>query len=265
MVAMRPGIWPGVLLAGGVAATAARLGLLTADGAVAATAVGGLVFAAGGARWSAVLLLFFSTSSALSRLPPRRGGASEIAAKSGRRDSAQVLANGGAAAFYALCSLLHHASFWAIPFAGSLAAAAADTWATEIGAWSGVAPRLITTGRRVQAGTSGGVTPLGLAASVAGAVVIALATLVLLGQGASSALAVALGGAAGSLVDSLLGATIQEKRLCPTCEISTEQPFHRTCGSPTRVVGGWPGVNNDSVNGLACLTGSLIALVVSSL
>src|SRR5438093_5230732 len=45
--------------------------------------------------------------------------------------------------------------------AGALAAAAADTWATEIGAFSPFAPRLITSGRQVPRGTSGGITVLG--------------------------------------------------------------------------------------------------------
>lgn len=84
---------------------AVRAGALTVGGAAAATAVGGLVFAAGGLGWSAVLLVFFLTSSALSRLPGLPG-VSDIAAKSDRRDAFQVLTNGGPASLYALLALI---------------------------------------------------------------------------------------------------------------------------------------------------------------
>jgi len=112
-----------------------------------------------------------------------------------------VLANGGVAALAAV------AGSW-VGFAAAVAAATADTWASEIGRHSRTPPRLITDGMHVPAGTDGGMTLLGTAGGIAGAGFVAgLSSLV----GQRSTLAVAVAGVVGMLVDSLLGATVQGK------------------------------------------------------
>ena len=117
------------------------------------------------------------------------------------RNHRQVLANGGVAALAAL------AGSW-IAFAGALAAATADTWASEIGRHSRTPPRLITNGTPVPTGTDGGMTLLGTAAGIAGAGLIAALSYVL---GQRDAPAIAVAGVVGMLVDSMLGATVQGK------------------------------------------------------
>lgn len=161
---------------------------LTRRGAVAALAVGLATTWGFGWRGMTLLLAFFVLSTLLSR----RGTA---------RNQRQVMANGGVAALAAL------AGSWTA-FAGSLAAATADTWATEIGRHSPTAPVLITNGTRVPPGTDGGMTLLGTAGGIAGAGLIAGLSY-LFGQ--RGALAVAVAGVVGMVVDSLLGATVQGK------------------------------------------------------
>jgi uncharacterized membrane protein len=124
-------------------------------------------------------------------------------------------------------------------------------------------PRLITTWAVVPAGTSGGVTLEGLAAGGGGALAVGLAwSLGALGAGRQVRAAVPLlavvAGLVGSLVDSLLGATLQAVYWCDGCAEATERRVHARCGRPARRVGGLSWVNNDVVNGLATLVGSLV-------
>ena len=167
---------------------------LTRRGAAAALAVGVATLWGFGWRGLVLLLAFFVSSSLLT------AAAKKPAAKGseggGRRNARQVIANGGIAAVAAL------AGNW-VWFAGALAAANADTWATEIGSHSPTPPRLITNWATVPAGTDGGMTLLGTAGGLAGAGLVG-ALSYLLGQDAAMALIGA--GTAGMIMDSLLGA-----------------------------------------------------------
>jgi len=189
---------------------------LTRRGAVAALAVGVATVYGFGWRGAVLLLAFFVPSSLLTRAV--EGGR--------RRNERQVIANGGIAALAAL------AGSW-VWFAGALAAATADTWATEIGSHARTPPRLITTWTRVPAGTDGGITLLGTAGGIAGAGFMAGVSYVL-GQRAAPAIAAA--GVVGMLLDSLLGATAQRKVPC---------------------------MDNDGVNLAATLTGAAVAGLIA--
>src|SRR5256885_16143890 len=113
-----------------------------------------------------------------------------------------VAANGGVAALAA------RGGGWFF-VAGAPAAATADTWATEIGRHSPIAPRLITNGRRVAPGTDGGMTLLGTAGGIVGAGFIAGLSYVF---GQRGALVIAAAGAAGRPVGRLPRSTGPGKR-----------------------------------------------------
>lgn len=168
---------------------------LTPGGAVASVAIGGAVVWGLGLPGLVLLLMFFVTGSLLTQLSGGPGG---------RRNVRQVVANGGAAATAALLGS------WA-GAAGAIAAATADTWATEIGSFSRTPPRLLTTGVRVPHGTSGGVTALGTAGGLAGAALVGTLAGLLGPHEWRGALAAAAAGFAGMLGDSVLGATVQDK------------------------------------------------------
>ena len=216
---------------------------LTRDGLIAACAVGaGTTWGLG---WGGLALLaaFLFSGSLLTQFAERAGP---------RRTARQVLANGGVATVAALFGAWSAAS-------GAIAAAAADTWATEIGAFSPLPPRLITSGRRVTRGTSGGITLLGTLGGVAGALTIAWLARVVGPRGTAPGVATLTGaGVAGMLADSLLGATLQAKYACPACDARFERG-QTVCHEPVVLTGGLGWLDNDGVNLASTVVGAGVA------
>jgi uncharacterized protein (TIGR00297 family) len=286
----------GLLFSALIGLAAYRRRSLARSGVVGAILTGTLIFGFGGFSAGVLLIVFFLTSSALSHYKAaRKQRVADQFDKGGQRDLGQALANGGGAALCGVGSGL--AFLTAQPTAtltlcmaalmGALAAANADTWATELGVLSRSAPRLIThLAQRVEPGTSGGVTLVGTLAAVAGAVLIGLVNVLLyallsplvenssagwrllynwaiptLGQMATLWGAALVGGVTGALADSVLGATVQamyysEQRRKPT------EKQHERDGTPNRLLRGWPWLNNDGVNFIATFSGAIVSLLV---
>lgn len=239
---------------------------LSRTGAVSAALLGTIFFGLGGLDWAALLLAFFVSSSVLSRLFGRRKARfEEKFSKGHRRDAAQVFANGGIAGLFVLLHLFFPDSLWPwLGCAGALAAANADTWATELGVLNPHPPRLLTSWRLVEQGTSGAISPGGTLAALAGSLFIALVAAIFppAGWKVWQIGAIALAGLLGSLADSLLGATLQAIYFCPACRKETERhPLHK-CGATTRLIRGLPWLNNDWVNTACTLVGALFAIIL---
>jgi len=233
--------------------------------------VGTAIFGCGGWVWGLTLITFFVSSSTLSHYKENaKKSLAEKFAKGHRRDLGQTLANGGLGALLAVAFGWWNEPVLFAAFLGAMATVNADTWATELGVLNPSPPRLITNGQVVEVGTSGGVSRLGMLATAAGALTIGLAALIfsLIGQLVSAgddpwrdawAVPVALlGGLAGALVDSLLGASVQAMYTCPKCAKETEKRTHG-CGTPTQHQRGWRWLDNDMVNFISSVIGALIA------
>ena len=253
----------GFLLAILIALLAWRVGSLSKSGAWAAVLSGGLIFGLGGFPWATLLLTFFISSSALSRaFGKRKASLAEKFAKGNQRDWGQVLANGGLGAVLAIGFFIAPQQEWIwLAFAGAMAAVNADTWSTELGVLSSVLPRLITNGREVERGTSGGVSLAGTLAAMGGAALVAVAAVSfppyqnwLLRLGI-----IILGGVIGSLFDSVLGASLKAIYWCPSCSKETERHPTHICGSATERLRGWRWLNNDMVNFACSMMGSFVA------
>lgn len=257
----------GLLLSAVIGYVGYRRGSLAASGVLGAVLVGTTIFTLGGWAWGTLLVVFFVSSSALSHYKAgRKEALAEKFSKGSRRDLAQTLANGGAGALVAVAhSLWPHPLWWPI-FVGVVATVNADTWATELGVLSRTPPRLITTGRVVAVGTSGGLTVTGTGAALGGGALIGLVAAgfqLAGGAGLWAAAALVLvggvGGLHGALADSLLGATVQAIYLCPACGQETERhPRHR-CGTATRRLRGLPWLDNDWVNFISSAAGGAAA------
>jgi Raf kinase inhibitor-like YbhB/YbcL family protein/uncharacterized protein (TIGR00297 family) len=255
-----------------VSLAAWRARSLTPRGAAAALALGTVVFGLGGLAWAVLLLGFFISSSALSRAFRRRKASlDEKFSKGSQRDAGQVLANGGVAGLFAFMHLIFPLSNLPfLAFAATLAAVNADTWATELGVLSRRPPRLISTGKIVERGASGGVSPAGLLAALGGAGLIGVLAAFLspAASGSPGGFFIIMGGVtlaglAGSLIDSLLGATVQVIYTCPTCAKETERHPTHSCGTATIYKRGWRWLNNDWVNGACALAGAGLILAAS--
>lgn len=254
----------GFVLSAAIALFAYRRGSLSRGGVVGAMLTGTLHFGFGGLTWGLTLIAFFVSGTLLSRYKEReKEPIAAQYAKGGRRDCGQALANGGVGALLAVCFNLHPTVWLFVAFVGVTATVAGDTWATELGVLSRRPPRLITTGRAVSAGTSGGITPLGTGATLVSGLAIGLIAWGLVaafGSGVSTwwiALVGLVAGLVGSLADSLLGATIQAQYR-DAAGNHTEKP------GGTRVRGvAW--MTNDLVNLLASLVGGAVGIGIGTL
>jgi uncharacterized protein (TIGR00297 family) len=258
----------GFLLATIVAYLAYHARSLNRSGAYAAFVVGTVIFGLGGWKWSILLLTFFITSSALSRtFKNRKREANEKYAKGGQRDAGQVFGNGGIATLFAALHFFFPGATWPwLGFAASLAAVNADTWATELGILNPTPPRLIADLRKVvEKGTSGGVSPIGTLAALAGAGLIGLEAALLNPSGVNWAFfaLVTAAGLLGALFDSLLGATVQTIYYCPACQKETERYPTHGCGTATTQIRGWKWLDNDLVNFACGVFGVGVVVVVA--
>jgi uncharacterized protein (TIGR00297 family) len=221
-----------------------RAGTLTRAGALAAWSVGVLELHGTGWNGGAVLAAFFIASNLISRVGPPESP-SGLDPKSDRRDLWQVYANGGPAALAAVAAPGdYRLRIWLVT--ASLAAAAADTWATSVGGRSRTPPRLLWSGQTVPKGTSGGVTLAGSTGALVGAFIVSVAGALASGNPVLVP-AGTLIGFLGMSVDSLVGGLLQGRFHCPRCDQASEWRVHR-CGSSTirRTGLGW--LNNDGVN-----------------
>ena len=246
---------------------------LSPSGWLGAILVGTITFGFGGWSWGLTLIAFFITSSALSHYKEslKERKAAEKFSKGGRRDLWQALANGGIGALFALAyAMTDRPPVILAAFVGLMATVTADTWATELGVLSPHKPRLITTGRTVEPGTSGGISLVGTSASAGGALLIGVILYALLvAEGAAAGTtwwvvpAATIGGLSGSLIDSLMGATYQAIYTYPDGR-ETERRVARD-GRPTTFLRGWPWLNNDMVNLLSSVAGALIGVGIGAL
>ncbi|MCH7611920.1 MAG: DUF92 domain-containing protein [Candidatus Marinimicrobia bacterium] len=231
-----------------------KLRSLNGGGTATAFIMGLFIFGAGGVQWITPILAFFILSSIMSKIGKK---SAEITQKGSRRDVVQVLANGTVPMIIALVNFYHPFNYAYALFLGAIAAATADTWATEIGYFSKHNPRHILNFKTVEKGSSGGVTLLGFLGSILGAGTIALIGLNWLTD--LPIHLIVLAGFVGSLVDSILGGSVQAMFRCAVCNKETERRIH--CDMYTHHIRGFKWIDNDGVNFVNTIVGAMIVLL----
>ena len=134
-----------------------------------------------------------------------------------------------------------------------------DTLASELGILSKSKPRLITTLKQVPPGTNGAISLVGTVASIAGGAFVGLlAGITLLLENAQCRHGAAryllfetiswgmFAGLFGSIVDSLLGATVQQTRYSKTKKVVLQDDSKDVDG--VNVISGWNLLTNNQVS-----------------
>jgi uncharacterized protein (TIGR00297 family) len=204
------------------------------SGLMSATLIGLITIVYTDIRYFIVLLTFYILGSAITKykynLKLERGIAEQ---SGGARGFANVFSNSLPALFFAMNYGVFKSEIFVLAFVASISTALGDTMASEVGK---TADRvyLITNFKRVEPGTSGGVSLIGEISALIGCFVVSLIAFALGLIGIEGMITATILGFIGVHVDSVLGATLEKKGY----------------------------INNAGVNFFATLFSGLLALVV---
>ncbi|WP_048148491.1 TIGR00297 family protein [Methanolacinia paynteri] len=193
--------------------TAYRMKAADRSGLFSGALMGLLIIVFSNVTWFLLMLSFFILGTAFTKYKyeiKKREGVAE--SRGGVRGFTNVFANG----LVALCGAVLYGIYGDLAFlalyVGSIAAATADTTASELG-MLGKQPFLITTLQPVPKGTDGGVTIMGELLAILAALIIGIVAFAL-GIGPPEIIPVAvIAGFVGTNVDSLVGATLERKKI----------------------------------------------------
>ena len=260
-------IFTGTILALIISLISFYVKFLSISGAAGTFLLGSIIFGFGGLMYTLPIMAFFVLSSLLSLTGKKYKRKFESSfEKTGTRDFYQVWANGLIPAILVTLSVFYDDSWIYFAYCAALAAATADTWGTELGVFSKRPARLITTFEQVAAGTSGGISVIGSFAALLGSLVIAV---IGISQHQSVQpvveylpvlMLLTVSGFSGSIIDSILGATLQTQYTCAVCRKITEKKRH--CERGTKLLRGLKWLNNDFVNLLSITFAAFIMFVL---
>ncbi|WP_214071305.1 DUF92 domain-containing protein [Mucilaginibacter sp. dw_454] len=192
-----------------------RTGKLTRTGAVVGDIVGVFIYKGAGVTGLILLAAFFILGLWATKWQIDKKTLTGVAEKNkGRRTAWQVLANGGISAILGLMAWQSpaHSVFVQVMIAGSLAAATADTLSSELGTVYGRRFFNILTFKKDTRGLDGVVSIEGTLIGLIGAMLIAAIYSISLGWSVVFCW-IALAGAVGNLIDSVLGAALERRGL----------------------------------------------------
>lgn len=190
-------------------------GTVTIAGAVAGLIIGAVIWWAAGWQGWLLLLAAFAIAVATTKLGARRKAVLGIAEeRGGRRGAGNAIANTGLAAWLAaIAALSPYREAALAAFVGALVAGSSDTVSSEVGKAYGRRTWLVTTLRRVPAGTSGAISSEGTLAGAAAALLLAGAAAALGLIPIPLIVAIAAAAVVAAMVESVLGSTLEPRGL----------------------------------------------------
>lgn len=203
---------------------------VTCSGAIAGVWVAVLIYVGLGLGGFVTLFAVFAITWLTTRLGYARKRQLGVAENRRGRTAKQVLANVAAAAVFATLAIFYRGFEFAA--VAAMAEAAADTASSEVGEALARKARMITSLREVPPGTDGAVSIPGTLAGMAAAMLVTYVAIAAQVMEPHGLWLVAAAGYVGTIVDSLLGATLERAHL----------------------------LNNNAVNWLSTLSAGLIAL-----
>lgn len=189
----------------------------------------------------------------------KRKEAEKLNEKSGSRDFAQVFSNLFPTLVLAFIYYITKNAAFIIGAGASMAAAFADSSASDIGVLSKKPPVDIFTHKQVKPGISGGISLLGTLSAALSSLFVSAVFLVFYPKMLWGFLIIALAGFLGTLLDSALGSKLQVKYKCAVCKEITEKSNH--CNRYCEKISGISFINNDGVNLICSLFAGTLAFI----
>lgn len=276
---------------------------LSTSGCVAAVFVGFITFATS-YRFGIILICFYYSSSKLTKLKEDiKAQLEDDYQVGGQRDwiqvfSCSILAVGACSLYYLVYGEDQNLTFFSTPsdsminlpvfglvdreyvaeqlacaYVAHFATANGDTWASEIGILSPSRPRLVTSLflKEVPPGTNGGMSLIGTTASAAGGAFIGAIYWLLsfFYEGTSSQFSMIwfglMCGVLGSLVDSLLGATLQASYYSRGKKCIIKSSKSAKMDTTTQHICGYDVLSNESVNFLSIAITMMLSWYIAPL
>ena len=206
----------------------------------------------GGLKFLTPLALFFILSSLLSILSYDKN----ITIKP-KRNIIQVYANGGIGLLICCFNYFNPTDMNYYLFLCSISAAISDTWATEIGKFSKSDPVSIINFKKVNKGYSGGVTFLGLLGSILGPTLLTFSCWLSYHFSLKLFLLIIIIGFLGSILDSIIGATLQVKYLNKLGELTEVKEKNN------KRISGFELIDNNMVNFINTLISPVLFYLVT--
>lgn len=227
---------------------------LNINGLLAATTLGTAIYFFGGLWFFNIMIAFFLSSSLLTKFKStNKDNIDKLYEKDGTRDHIQVFVNGGIGLILSIFYYIYNNPIFLLAYAVSFGVATSDTWASEIGVLSKDKPLSILNFKSMEKGMSGGISILGTIFAFLGSAFIALVFFIAyiaiyndVIQGFTYFLICLIMGFVGSIIDSILGASIQAQYYCKATESFTEKKAYNN--KPNSLVKGFSIINNDIVN-----------------
>lgn len=180
--------------------------------------------------------------------------------KSNKRKVIQIISNVGVGALSLIIYKFTSNDLYLLIYASVMAESLADTLASDIGVLSKSEPINILTFKKGERGLSGNISFLGLTSALIGSLLIGTIYYIGMDKSVISFIIIILSGFLGSLIDSILGASIQVKYKCEKCKKITERKEH--CGKETNYYKGIKWIDNNLVNLLSNAIVFIILLII---